>query len=232
MIKTLRSLPTYLLLATGSLLLLNACTPTMAGPSVALKQQFAQLQQQQQQQAEQLNSLQKQLIQLQQQGLSAASVTPTSPEQALPVTKEERTTLKPAFIPAAISQEINALADSASSYLAAFSNLAAGRFAVAETGFASFLASYPQHQYSPNARYWLASAQLSQGKLPLAVSNLQQVISDSKGQDKAPAALILLAKTYQLQQRSAEAEDILEQLRTRYPESQEALQFIQTIDPQ
>jgi tol-pal system protein YbgF len=188
---------------------------------------LAQLQQTQQQQAEQLNILQQQLEAVRQQAPEIFA----NYDAGLQVQQPAATPLIPApqatTIPAVISQELTELADSASSYLAAFSNLAAGRFAVAESGFNDFLAQYANHQYSSNARYWLASAQFSQGKLQSASSNLRQIIVTDSSQQRAPAALLMLAKVYQQQQKYPEAEDVLEQLRNRYPDSSEAQQFFQ-----
>lgn len=217
MIKTFCAVPAIwrFLFLPGSLLLLSSCAPTAAGPSAALKQQFAQMQQQQQQQAEQLEMLQQQLAQLQQQ--TPGSVVAQKPRGSSTTTM--------AVIPAEISQEVSALADSAANYLAAFSNLAAGRYAVAETGFNNFLNYYPEHQYSSNARYWLASAQLSQGKLPQAASNLRQLVVDVNRPERIPAALVLLAKVYRQQHLNNEADEVLDQLRSRYPESREAQLF-------
>lgn len=214
-----------------SLLLLNACVPAQGpgGPSTALKQQFAQMQQQQRQQAEQIQVLQQQLERLMQHPLE--SVTSTDTAQWQPPAAATFNSPESVAMPAAVNQELSALADSASNYLAAFSNLAAGRYKLAESGFDSFLKQYPNHQYTANARYWLASAQLSQDKLQAASANLRQVVNDINGQAKAPAALVLLAKIYRRQHLNNEAEDILEQLRSRYPESTEAQQFYRSDEP-
>jgi len=211
-----------LLLLFAGLFLLNACAPTMSvDPPTALKQQFAQIQQQQTQQAEQIKVLQEQIGQLLQQNTVATTppVNGQQIEQTLAVT-----------IPASMGQELSELADSATSYLEAFSNLAAGRNAIAEAGFSNFLAKYPDHQYSPNARYWLASAQFSQGKLVQARENLLQVSADLNDQQRAPAALAMLVKIYRQQQLPKEAENTLAQLRNRYPDSREVQQFSQTTE--
>lgn len=214
-----------LLLFSLCLLLLNACVQaTPPGPSTALKQQFAQMQQQQQQQAEQIKELQARLDQLLQQKPAAVASTPA--EQAFNAPAEQVT------IPAAIRQELSEVADSASNYLAAFSSLAAGHNELAEAGFRQFLANYPDHQYSPNARYWLASAQFSQGKLRQAAENLQQVAADLNDRQRAPSALAMLIKIYRQQQLPLEADETLEQLRNRYPDSSEAQQFFQAAEPQ
>lgn len=226
---------TLMLLCSISLLLLgSACAPTTtAAPSAALKQQFMQLQQQQKMQATQLQTLQEQLAQIQQRLMSTPGALSAIAEQPPALSKKPQfVKTKPITIPAAISQEVSALTDSAANYLAAFSNLAAGRYPIAETGFNNFLREYPQHHYSANARYWLASSQVSQGKLRQAASNLRQVIVDNEGQDRAPSALALLARIYQQQQMTADAEEVLNQLRIRYPESKEAEQLLHAVETQ
>lgn len=212
------------LLLLSSLILLCSCAPPTTGGSAALKLQFAQIQQQQRQQAEQLEALQQQLGLLQQQATGEESIaTPSSGylENIVPPV----TTTEILSAPAAANREIAALAGSAGSYLTAFSDLATGRYAPAEAGFSHFLNEYPGHQYSANARYWLASSQLSQGKLQAAEASLKQIIVAVTGQEKAPAALVLLARVYRQQQLDREADEVLEQLQNRYPESAEAQQF-------
>jgi len=222
-----------LLPALLSPLLFSGCAPTTtAGPSAALKQQFAQMQRQQQQQAEQIRALQEQLAQLQPEAAEFSITAQPEPPRQLPAIDSLRPSTEEVVIPAAISPELSALAGSAASYLEAFSSLAAGHYAEAENGFSQFLSSYPDHQYRPNARYWLANAQLSQGKLQLASSNLRQLLIDREGQQRAPAALVLLARVYQQQNLPEEADEVLEQLRSRYPESSEAQQLFNIAEPQ
>jgi len=208
---------------------LGACTPPPAGaPSTALKEQLQQLLQQQSQQTEQIQNLQQQLAQLQQQITGEAQVSAqiearTEVPKYAPLPAPE--------IPAAASQEITALTASASSYLAAFTDLASGRYAAAETGFQNFLNNYPEHQYTANARYWLAKAQFAQGKLQQAATNLRQILNDPKGQAKAPAALLQLSRIYRQQGQNPQADEIIEQLRTSYPDSPEAQHFYRSETP-
>ncbi|SHI90656.1 tol-pal system protein YbgF [Malonomonas rubra DSM 5091] len=231
MSQSLRSSTLSLTLsALACLFLLNACTATTtAGPSAALKQQFLQIQQEQRQQAQLLANLQQQMAELQQQLLGAPAQPQLGAEESFATTSQSMPQPQTTVVPAEIKQEIAGLADSAASYLAAFSSLAAGRYAVAENGFNNFLNSYPQHQYSANARYWLASAQLSQGKLNLAATNLRQVIVSANGQDRAPGAMLLLAKLYRQQQQTEAADELLEQLRDRFPNSAETQQLAPAI---
>jgi tol-pal system protein YbgF len=219
----------------GGMILLSACAPAATGlaPSGALQQQLHDIRGQQTQQAQLVQQLQQQLTQLQQQ-LAMGEIIPLPPQQTPPmtdpaenpmglVTKAPQQTEK-IVTPIQFNgaQEVSAVAASASSYLAAFSNLAAGRWVAAETGFQTFIDEYSDHQYAPNARYWLANAQLSQGKTDAATSNLRQIIIDPRGQTKAPAAMLQLEQLYRRQKLTLQADEIAEQLRSRYPDSQEA----------
>ena len=226
------ALITRLIPISGLVLLLSSCAPTTGlAPSGALREQFHEIKQQQQMQATQLQQLQQQISHLQQQ-LTAENLVTAQIQDNLETPQQTGATASIITIPTIMpNQEAVNIAVSASSYLEAFSNLAVGNFAAAETGFQEFLRGFPEHQYSPNARYWLASAQLSQGKTNLAINNLQQIIADPNDQKKAPAALMQLAQIYQQQGLQIQADNVLEQLRNRYPESLEAQHFYQSTEP-
>jgi tol-pal system protein YbgF len=214
----------------GFILLLSSCAPTTGlAPSGALKQQLQEIKQQQKQQATQLQQLQQKISQLQQQLAGENQVTAQIQNNIEPAQQSGSTTPMIAT-PGISNQEAVTIAASASSYLAAFSNLAAGNYAAAETGFKNFLRDFPDHQYTPNARYWLAKAQLEQKKTNQAINNLQQIIADPNGQKKSPAALLQLAQIYQQQGLQIQADNILKQLRTNYPESPEAQHLYRSAD--
>ncbi len=220
----------------GFVLLCSSCAPTTGiAPSGALKQQLHEIKQQQQEQAAQLQQLQHKISQLQQQ-LTAENLVSAQIQDNIESPQQSGATSPIIIVPRSQSQvipnqEAVKIAASASSYLAAFSNLAAGNFTAAETGFQEFLRDFPDHQYSPNARYWLASAQLSQNKTNLAINNLQLIISDPDAQKKTPAALMQLAQVYQQQGLQIQADNVLEQLRINYPESPEAQHFYRSEEP-
>ncbi|WP_029911522.1 tetratricopeptide repeat protein [Pelobacter seleniigenes] len=224
------------LLVLAAALLQASCTPAPSGaPSYALKQQLQQLKQQQQEQAQQLQQLQQQLASLQLQpamvppsantGLNAQQPAATP---ALPGSQAAQPSL---ITVAPGTSEASEVAASASTYLSAFSNLAMGRYAEAESGFAAFLSSYPDHQYASNARFWLANAQAAENKTALAVANLKQIVASPQGQDKAPAAMLQLIRIYRQTGLTGQAETTIAQLRTSYPDSPEAQQFIQSDTP-
>jgi len=233
---------TKVLLFLGFVLFLSSCAPAPGlAPSGALKTQLYEIKQQQQQQADQLQQLQQKLTQLQEQLIAQNIISVKDqnnlyipdqlkqpPIQQPPVPLETPAESSNQF---ANNQEVVSIAASASSYLAAFSNLAAGHFPAAEAGFQEFLQEFPNHQYSPNARYWLANAQLSQGKRNQAITNLQLITANPNAQAKAPAAFAQLAQIYRQEGQTIQAENILEQLRNRYPESPEAQQLYRSNEP-
>ncbi|WP_321365725.1 tol-pal system protein YbgF [uncultured Desulfuromusa sp.] len=225
------------LLFMGLILFLSSCAPAPGlAPSGALKVQLNEIKQQQQVQADQLQQLEQKLTQLQEQ-LTAQNIIPVEDQNNLyipePLKQPAASIGAPAETtsPFVESQEVATVAASASSYLAAFSDLASGRWPAAEAGFQNFLQNFPNHQYSPNARYWLANAQISQGKMNQAITNLQLIIANPAAQAKAPAALMQLAQIYRREGQPIQADNILEQLRNRYPESPEAQQLYRSNEP-
>ncbi|HKJ04139.1 MAG TPA: tetratricopeptide repeat protein [Geopsychrobacteraceae bacterium] len=192
---------------------LSACAPPPA-TSPTLSKEMALLKQQQLQQQQTLQFIQQQLAQLQGQPPVESPAEPTADDgvQQDPV-------------PVAATDEIADLVAAASSYLEAFSALTMGRYEFAKNGFNSFLDNFPAHNYAPNARYWLAEAELALGQNTQAEENLLLIANNPDQANKAPAALSRLAQLYLQQNAAEQAEDILHQLRTRFPESREAQQF-------
>lgn len=224
--------------AVVSIFLLNACAPATTGlaPSGALQQQLDAIRAQQDKQAKTIAQLVEQLEQFKLQ-LSGSPLPPTTSDQ--PQNHQQQSALLAEEITEpTISfplnrnsvREVEDVAASASSYLAAFSDLAAGRWESAEKGFSLFLASYADHQYAPNARFWMASAQLSQGKVQLATNQFLHIAADPQGSAKAPAALLQLEQIYRKQGMTLRADEIAEQLRNRFPESPEAHYIDQTVE--
>lgn len=216
----LLSLPGQAVCLLAALMLLSSCAPAPGiAPSVALTEQLQQIRQHQNEQAEQLQLLTQQMNILQQ----VLGVEP-------PVDTLQDGAEKPAemtsFIPRKTVQ--TELAPAVNAYLAAFSSLANGHPETAESRFERFLQEFPNHQHAPNARFWLAQAQSSQGKNDLATSNLRRIIIDPQARFKAPAAMMQLANIYRQQGLNHQADDIFEQLRVSYPDSPEAQQLIRS----
>ncbi len=210
------------------ILLLSACVQsTQQAATQTPNVQWQKLQEQQGLQANQIKSLQQQIKQLQKQLVDKRIIASNSSSTVInPTISTEEPLINYTYG----KDEVAGIAASAASYLAAFSHLAAGQSLAAEAGFNTFLSNFPNHQYAPNARYWLANAQLAQGKTTLAQANLQQLATNPKAKAKVPAALLQLAQIYRQQDNLLQANNVLEQLRNHYPESPEAQQFYRSTE--
>ena len=231
----IRHLRMFFAASSAAVLLLTACAPSPGlDPSPALQEQLEQLRRQQQEQADELQALRQQVQELRQAPRRTETVTAElpAPEPAVPSSPlivegpaEPPAVVAPDQAPTTQFTTAGSVADleaSASSYLTAFSSLAAGQWPEAERGFADFLNTFPEHRYAPNARYWLATAQLEQDKTTAAMSSLRRIIVNPRGTSRAPAALAQLARLYQQQQEPLRAAEVLEQLQRRFPDSPEA----------
>lgn len=209
-----------LLLFFVAAVVLSSCAPAPGGaPSAALREQLQEIKQQQKIQAEQLQLIQQHLSYIEKNlGIDPIVLSvpgaPVTPGIAGPETSYAPSPT------AQLPQEPDTRA-----YVAAFSHLAGARYAAAESGFQNFLHDYANHRHAPNARYWLASAQYSQGKNDLAAANYRQIIADPHAQAKAPEAMLQLARLYRHQGFAAEAERLFEQLHSSYPDSPQAQQL-------
>lgn len=216
-IKTTVRLSTAVALATA---LLFACAPPPATDR-GLQQELKLLRQQQQEQQQSMHLLQEQLAQLQKQlQIEPSTADPlqgVEPFEPTPAGAEQAATLQPVEV-----ARVEIILDAATRYLEAFSALAMGHYQQAEEGFSGFLADYAEHRYAPHARYWLAESEIALGQTERAEENLLQVANNPADDSKAPAALLRLAQLYQEQNLTVQADDILHQLRSRFPESREA----------
>lgn len=104
-------------------------------------------------------------------------------------------------------------------YSLALKNYEAGRFDLARTEFARFMAAHPGHGLVPNALYWTGETWYSQGRLEQAAQTFARVLRDHPRHAKSPDALLKLAYTALRQGQVGQARAYLDQLQTRYPES-------------
>lgn len=104
-------------------------------------------------------------------------------------------------------------------YLRAFADYAAGRFVQAADGFETFLRGGPPAEQAANARYWLAVSLVGQQQHALAVAEFRKLVADHPASPKAPDALAGMAAALQQLNLADQANEALETLRSRYPES-------------
>ena len=97
-----------------------------------------------------------------------------------------------------------------------------GNLVGAERGFAAFLASYPNSDLAPNARYWLGEAQYGQKDYKEAISSYDRVELDYPKSEKVPAALLKKGYAYLALKDKKRASSAFKQVVTLYPKSPEA----------
>ncbi|MBP6796741.1 MAG: tol-pal system protein YbgF, partial [Luteimonas sp.] len=81
-------------------------------------------------------------------------------------------------------------ADERSAYETAFDALKTGRYADSAQLFQSFLQTYPEGAYAPNARYWLGESYYVTQNYELAREQFQALINRYPTHDKTPGALL------------------------------------------
>jgi tol-pal system protein YbgF len=205
-------------------ILLAACAPP-SPTDPTLDSKLNSLQQQQQQQQQMLVQLQQQLEQVQQQLTRQPPIAASTEVERRPAEPATGRDQKPESQLPAEAGDVTIMLESAGLYLEAFSALTMGRYAQAGNSFSDFLSRYADHRYANNARYWLAESEMARGLQQQALNNLLLVANDTGQTGKAPAALARLAEIYQQQNMQQQAETILHQLRTRFPQSREAQLF-------
>ncbi|NCP02973.1 MAG: tetratricopeptide repeat protein [Deltaproteobacteria bacterium] len=223
MIKTLTFFIAFAFLFAGG------CAPQPVSPAAQMQQTIDELRQVQQQQAQQLEQLVQQLVALQPPGNQnppGAIQTPKTvvsvPETLVPMAENAA---QNSALAVQSSAEIAALTESSALYLQAFGALATGRVSTAEQSFRAFIEKYPQHEFSGNARYWLAEALIAQQNPAQAEAVLLEIIDSSQEQQRAAAAMARLIDIYQQRGAIEQARATLQQLSRRYPASPELQRF-------
>jgi tol-pal system protein YbgF len=97
-----------------------------------------------------------------------------------------------------------------------------GNLVGAERGFHAFLASYPNSDLAPNARYWLGESQYGQKDYKEAINSYDRVELDYPRSEKVPAALLKKGYAYLALKDKKRASSAFKQVVTLYPKSPEA----------
>jgi tol-pal system protein YbgF len=104
-------------------------------------------------------------------------------------------------------------------YLQAFSDYAAGRFEQAIQGFETFLQLHAGSDYAGNAQYWLGECYYSQQQYARAVEEFQRTVERYPQGGKTPDALLKMAAALTQLGQPDQAQEALQVLRSRYPNS-------------
>ncbi|WP_168206291.1 tol-pal system protein YbgF [Labrenzia sp. PHM005] len=82
--------------------------------------------------------------------------------------------------------------DPRTDYDQAYSMAVNGDYSAAETGFRTFLESYPDHELTANAQYWLGESLLAQQNYREAADAFLKTYRDHPGNSKSPDSLLKL----------------------------------------
>ncbi len=88
--------------------------------------------------------------------------------------------------------------------------------------FVEFLAAYPEHRLSANARYWLGETYYARGDYEMAIVEFDRAIKKYPSSDKAPASLLKQAYSFEKLNAKKEALLLFKELIEKYPKSPEA----------
>ena len=168
---------------------------------------------------------------------SPQSAPPTAPPPATPPAPAEtavasqpaaipsapaapRTTTSAAGTPGAVpaTEGVDPFAEQ-QAYQSAFDLLKSGRYEDAAVAFQKFLNEYPGGSYADNAQYWLGETHYIKREYKLALQEFGRLVSDYPGSQKLAGSLLKIGYTHDELGNKAEAERVLDDLVTRYPQS-------------
>lgn len=107
-------------------------------------------------------------------------------------------------------------------YYTAYSDYIKKNYQLAVEGFKQFITLFPQHNLADNSLYWIGECYYSQKKYQDAVDTFTRLITNYSDGDKIPDAI--LKKGYALIEMGQQPEgiDVLKELISRFPLSEEA----------
>jgi tol-pal system protein YbgF len=107
-------------------------------------------------------------------------------------------------------------------YTRALEQLRARNYAAAVDGFRMLASSYPNGQMADNTQYWLGEAYYVTAEYDQAAAAFQRVLAGWPNSRKVPDAMLKLAYTQIEQNKVAAARNTLQQLVTKFPDSDAA----------
>lgn len=104
-------------------------------------------------------------------------------------------------------------------YEAALNQFKVGNYQLAISGFQSFIASFPNSQFAPNAQYWIGNSHFQMRDYKLAIAAQQKVIVSWPDNPKAPDAMLDIANYQSEMGDNKAARETLGALIKKYPAS-------------
>jgi tol-pal system protein YbgF len=217
---------TILMLISFGLLLteLTGCAPTRSTNLSPLRNELIQLRQLQQQQTVQIDQNHNKLLavaaQMQKQQNLLSDLRHELATKKVTPAREIAASSRPVFTSATAPTDTDNQGGSATEiYLQAFSDYASGRFEQAIQGFETFLRRHAHSDYAGNAQYWLGECFYAQQQYSQAVKEFQRTVERYPQGNKTPDALLKMASALTQLGQPGRAEEALQVLRSRYPDS-------------
>ncbi|MCX7545870.1 tol-pal system protein YbgF [Marinicella gelatinilytica] len=104
-----------------------------------------------------------------------------------------------------------------SHYQQAFNQLKQGRFAESARAFEDFIQSYPNHELTDNAYYWLGESYYVTRQYPLALAAFQKLEQQFPLSAKLPDALLKIGYTYHELEDYSQAQTALTKVMNSFP---------------
>lgn len=139
---------------------------------------------------------------------SAGRITPPAPPSAP----------APPVEPLVVQPRLNA----ADLYRSALDNFTREDYGRAILEFEEFVANHPEHDLADNAQYWIGECYYAMKDFPQAVDEFDKVARHFGKGNKVAASMLKKGLALRELERNDEAQTALEQVVTRYPESEEA----------
>lgn len=116
-------------------------------------------------------------------------------------------------------------------YRKSFAAYAAGDYANAIEGFELFVENFPESRYAGNAYYWLGESHFAREDYSKAISAFRDMAENFPKNSKVPEALFKVAQSYNRMDQPDQAEQIMELLGKRFPDSQAAQRPLEIGNP-
>lgn len=151
---------------------------------------------------------------------------PVMPADTAPVADVPAAPASNTVIPATVKADLTPeeIERQKAAYLAAYQTFRRDGAAPAIVAMSSFLETYPDSVFAPNAHYWLGEFQLAltPANYAKAEASFQRVLRDYSASPKAASAYYKLGSIADLQGKRNEARDWMSKLLTQYASSPEA----------
>jgi tol-pal system protein YbgF len=124
--------------------------------------------------------------------------------------------------PAGNSKDSTKKQDKESMYSAAYQVFKDGNYDKARTDFQTFLATYPDTEYSDNAQFWIGECYFFEKNYEKAILEYEKVTKNYPGGNKVPYALLKQGLSFLKLNDKTSAKLILQQVIKEYPNTSQA----------